>query len=185
MSGIYARTKYDSLFQQELTTQSVRPSYYSINDDSWNNASKCVSYNGPRSNRNYDTGEIDTGDRILRVDVENMLARDYSDTKYTSGNTLEEKKKRLLESVNSLKPVNTECDTYLDLNNSRLDSDNKLFRETAYDVTFTPIIDPREWVYYGANETEGNNREGRSSRYDTKIDLEKAMTNIQNAVSLK
>jgi len=76
MSGIYARTKYDSLFQQELTTQSVRPSYYSINDDSWNNASKCVSYNGPRSNRNYDTGEIDTGDRILRVDVENMLARD-------------------------------------------------------------------------------------------------------------
>lgn len=185
MSGIYARTKYDSLFQQELATQSVRPSYYSINDDSWNNASKCVSYNGPRSNRNYDTGEVDTGDRVLRVDVENMLARDYSDTKYTSGNTLEEKKKRLLESVNSLKPVNTECDTYLDLNNSRLDSDNKLFRETAYDVTFTPIIDPREWVYYGANETEGNNREGRSSRYDTKIDLEKAMTNIQNAVALK
>ena len=185
MSGIYARTKYDSLFQQELTTQSVRPSYYSINDDSWNNASKCVSYNGPRSNRNYDTGEVDTGDRILRVDVENMHARDYSDTKYTSGNTLEEKKKRLLESVNSLKPVNTECDTYLDLNNTRLDSDNKLFRETAYDVTFTPIIDPREWVYYGANETEGNNREGRSSRYDTKIDLEKAMTTIQNAVALK
>ena len=71
------------------------------------------------------------------------------------------------------------------MNNTRLDSDNKKFRETAYDVTFSPIIDPREWVYYGNQETEGNNREGRSSRYDTKIDLEKAMTTIQNAVALK
>jgi hypothetical protein len=185
MTGIYARTKYDSLFQEELTTQSVRPSYYSIDDNTWNNASKCVSYNGPRSNRNYDNGEVNTGDRIVRVDVENMLARDYSDTKYTSGNTLEEKKKRLLTTVNTLTSNNAECDTYLDLNNTRLDSDNKVFRETAYDVTFTPIIDPREWVFNGANETAGNNREGRSSRYDTKIDLEKAMTTLQNTVSLK
>ena len=185
MAGIYAGTKYDSLFQEELTTQSVRSSYYKINDDSWNNAAKCVSYNGPRSNRNYDTGEVDTGDRILRVDVENMLARDYSDTKYTSGNTLEEKKKRLLSAVNNFTPNTVECDSYLDRNNTRLDSDNKIFRETAYDVTFNPIIDPREWVFNGAQETEGNNREGRSSRYDTKIDLEKTMTAIQNAVSLK
>jgi hypothetical protein len=185
MAGIYAGRKYDSLFQEELAVQSVRPSYYKINELASNNDSKCVSYNGPRANRNYDTGEVDTGDRILRVDVENMLARDYSDTKYTSGNTLEEKKKRLLETVNSFKPVDTECSSYLDLNNSRLDSDNKIFRETAYDVHFTPIIDPREWVFYGKNETEGNHREGRSSRYDTKIDLEKAMTTIQNAVSLK
>ena len=185
MSGIYARAKYDGLFQEELTTQSVRPGYYSIDPDTALNNSRCFSGNGPRSDRNYDSGEFDYGSRAMRADIESSLARDWSDTKYTSGNTLEEKKKRLLESVNSLKPVNTECDTYLDLNNSRLDSDNKIFRETAYDVTFNPIIDPREWVYYGANETEGNNREGRSSRYDTKIDLEKAMTNIQNAVSLK
>jgi len=185
MAGIFARTKYDSLFQEELTTQSVRPTYYSIDDNSWDNAKKCVSYNGPRSNRNGTIGEIDTGDRLLRVDVENMLARDYSDTKYTSGNTLEEKKKRLLETVSSFNPNTPDCDNYLDKNNSRLDGDNKIFRETAFDVTFTPIIDPREWVFNGYNETEGNNRYGRSTRYDTKIDLESAMTKIQNAVALK
>ena len=56
---------------------------------------------------------------------------------------------------------------------SILDIDNKIFRETAYDVTFNPIIDPREWVFYGHGEATNNNREGRSSRYDTKLDLEK------------
>jgi hypothetical protein len=185
MAGIFARSKYDSLFQEEITTQSVRPTYYSIDDNSWDNAKKCVSYNGPRSNRNGTIGEIDTGDRLLRVDVENMLARDYSDTKYTSGNTLEEKKKRLLETVSNFNPNTPDCDNYLDKNNSRLDGDNKIFRETAFDVTFTPIIDPREWVYNGYNETEGNNRYGRSTRYDTKIDLESAMAKIQNAAALK
>ena len=185
MAGIYARTKYDSLFQEELTTQSVRSSYYNINDDTWNNEAKCVSYNGPRSNRNGDTGEVDTGDRLLRVDVENMIARDYSDTKYTSGNTLEEKKKRLLEAVSNFKPNNIECNSYLDKNNTRLESDNKIFRETSYNVTFKPIIDPREWVFYGAKETEGNNREGRSTRYDTKIDLEQVMSTIQQTAALK
>ena len=81
MSGIYAGTKYDALFQEELATQTVRPNYYSIDDNTWNNNSKCVSINGPRANRTGDTGEVDTGDRVLRVDVENSLARDYSDTK--------------------------------------------------------------------------------------------------------
>ena len=185
MAGIFARSKYDSLFQEELTTQSVRPTYYSIDDNSWDNAKKCVSYNGPRSNRNGAIGEIDTGDRLLRVDVENMLARDYSDTKYTSGNTLEEKKKRLLQTVSNFNPSTAECDNYLDKSNSRLDGDNKIFRETAYDVTFTPIIDPREWVFNGSKETEGNNRDGRSTRYDTKIDLENVMNKIQNAAALK
>jgi hypothetical protein len=185
MTGIYSGSKYDSLFQEELTTQTLRPNYYSIDDNTWNNSAKCVSYNGPRSNRNYDTGEVDTGDRNLRVDVENMLARDYSDTKYMSGNTLEEKKKRLLSTVSNFTPNNVECSTYLDLSNSRLDSDNKIFRETAYNVIFDPIIDPREWVFYGEKENSGNNREGRSTRYDTKIDLEQTVDNIRNAVALK
>ena len=70
-----------------MRTQSVKPGHYSIDNNTWDNAAKCVSYNGPRSNRNYDTGEVDTGDRVLRVDVENQLARDYSDTKYLTGNT--------------------------------------------------------------------------------------------------
>jgi len=183
MSGIYAGTKYDELFQEELVTQSVRPNYYSIDDNTWNNNAKCVSYNGPRSNRNYDTGEVDTGDRVLRVDVENQLARDYSDTKYMTGNTLEEKKKRLLEKVQNFTPNNVECSDYLNENNSLLNIDNKVFRETAYDVTFSPIIDPREWVFYGNGEASGNNRFGRSSRYDTKLDLEKQINMIKNAAS--
>ena len=168
MSGIYAGTKYDALFQEELVTQSVRPNYYSIDNNTWDNGGKCASMNGPRANRNGDTGEVDTGDRVLRVDVENQLARDYSDTKYMTGNTLEEKKQRLLSTVKSFTPNNIECSDFLDNKNSLLDIDNKVFRETAYDVTFNPIIDPREWVYNGNGNTSGNNRFGRSSRYDTK-----------------
>jgi hypothetical protein len=183
MSGIYAGTKYDSLFQEELVTQTVKPGHYSIDNNTWDNGAKCVSYNGPRSNRTGDTGEVDTGDRVLRVDVENQLARDYSDTKYLSGNTLEEKKKRLLSTVSNFKPNNMECNNFLDNKYSILDIDNNVFRETAYDVTFNPIIDPREWVFYGHGEAMNNNREGRSSRYDTKIDLEKKINFIRNAAS--
>lgn len=183
MSGIYAGTKYDALFQEELVTQSVRPNYYSIDNNTWESNAKCASYNGPRANRTGDTGEVDTGDRVLRVDVENGLARDYSDTKYMTGNTLEEKKKRLVAKVQSFTPKNSECDTFLDNKNSLLDMDNKVFRETAFDVTFNPIIDPREWVYYGNGDTTGNNRFGRSSRYDTKLDLEKQINIIRSAAS--
>jgi hypothetical protein len=98
-----------------------------------------------------------------------------------NGNTLEEKKKRLLASVQGFTANNAECTTYLDEKNSLLDIDNKVFRETAFDVTFTPIIDPREWTYYGAGEATGNNRFGRSSRYDTKLDLETKISQIRNA----
>jgi hypothetical protein len=181
MSGIYAGTKYDQLFQEELVTETVKPGHYSIDNNTWDNNAKCVSYNGPRSNRN--TGEVDTGDRVLRVDVENQLARDYSDTKYLSGNTLEEKKQRLLSTVKNFNPVYNECSTTLDEKNSLLDIDNKIYRETAYDVIFNPIIDPREWVFYGHNYTQGNNREGRSSRFDTKLDLETKINFIRNAAS--
>jgi len=181
MSGIYAGTKYDQLFQEELVTETVKPGHYSIDDNTWNNNSKCMSPNGPRSNRNGDTGEVDTGDRVLRVDVENELARDYSDTKYMSGNTLEEKKKRLLAKVQSFNPNNADCNTFLDEQNSLLDIDNKVFRETAFDVTFHPIIDPRQWVFYGNGDATGNDRDGRSSRYDTKLDLEKKINYIRNA----
>ena len=183
MAGIYAGTKYDSLFQEELVTQTVTPGHYSIDVDTWDNNAKCASFNGPRSNRNYATGEVDTGDRALRVDVENQLARDYSDTKYLSGNTLEEKKKRLLSTVSNFTANNTDCSNFLDEKNSILDIDNKMYREMAFDVTFTPIIDPREWVFYGNGEAMGNNREGRSSRYDTKLDLEKKINFIRNAAS--
>jgi len=183
MSGIYAGTKYDSLFQEELVTQSVRPNYYSIDNNTWENNAKCVSFNGPGANRTGDTGEVDTGDRILRVDVENGLARDYSDTKYMTGNTLEEKKKRLIEKVQNFTPNNIECSDYLDNKNSLLDMDKKIFRETAYDVTFNPIIDPREWVYNGSGNAVGNNRFGRSSRYDTKLELEKQINMIKNAAN--
>lgn len=185
MAGIFAKSKYDSLFQDELTTQSVRPNYYSIDDNTWNNAKKCVSYNGPRSNRTGDIGEIDTGDRLLRVDVENMLARDYSDTKYTSGNTLEEKRKRLIEQASKYTPVFSQCGEVSDLQNSRLDMDNKIFRQTAYDVTFSPIIDPREWVFYGSSDSTNNNRFGRSSRYDVKDGQIKSMNDLRNEVALK
>jgi hypothetical protein len=184
MSGIYSGTKYDALFQEELATQTVRPSYYSIDDNTWNNNAKCFSNNGPRANRNYDSGEVDTGDRVLRVDVESQLARDYSDTKYMTGNTLEEKKKRLLASVQNFTPKIADCDNYLDNTNSLLDIDNKVFRETAFDVTFSPIIDPREWVFYGNGDAAGNNRFGRSSRYDTKLDLEKQINTIRTAASV-
>ena len=183
MSGIYAGTKYDNLFQEELVTQSVKPGHYSIDNNTWDNSSKCVSYNGPRSNRTGDTGEVDTGDRSLRVDVENQLARDYSDTKYLSGNTLEEKKKRLLATVQNFSPNNKDCNNYLDEKHSQLDIDNKVYRETAFDVTFQPIIDPREWVFYGHGDAAQNNREGRSSRYDTKLELEKKINLIRNAAS--
>ena len=185
MSGIYARTKYDSLFQEELATQTVRPSYYNINDDTWNSNKKCVSYNGPRANRTGDTGEVDTGDRALRVDVESKLARDYSDTKYMSGNTLEEKKKKLLEQVQNFSPVYAECTPDLDIQNSLLDSDNKVFREKAFNVIHDNIIDAREWVFNGNGDATGNNRFGRSTRYDIKQVLEKQMDEIKNAVALK
>jgi hypothetical protein len=125
MSGIFAGTKYDDLLQEELVTESVKPGHYSIDNNTWDNGAKCTSYNGPRSNRNYHTGEVDTGDRVLRVDVENQLARDYSDTKYLTGNTLEEKKQRLLATVNNFTPKNMECSTFLDETHSILDIDNR------------------------------------------------------------
>ena len=33
MSGIYAGTKYDQLFQEELVTQTVKPGHYSIDNN--------------------------------------------------------------------------------------------------------------------------------------------------------
>jgi hypothetical protein len=94
------------------------------------------------------------------------------------------KKKRLLEKVQNFTPVNNECNEYLNNNNSLLDIDNKVFRETAYDVTFNPIIDPREWVFNGNGNAVGNNRFGRSSRYDTKLELEKQINMIKSAATL-
>jgi hypothetical protein len=185
MSGIYSGTKYDALFQEELTTQTVRPSYYKINEDTAANNAKCFSANGPRANRNYDSGEFDTGDRVTRTEIENQLARDWSDTKYTSGNTLEEKRKRLIEQASKHTPVFTQCSEVSDLQNSRLDMDNKIFRQTAYDVTFSPIIDPREWVFYGSSDSTNNNRFGRSSRYDVKDGQIKSMNDLRNEVALK
>ena len=184
MSGIYSRNKYDALFQEELTTQTVRPGYYSIDPDTALNNSRCFSGNGPRSDRNYDSGEFDYGSRAMRTDIESSLARDWSDTKYTSGNTLAEKRQRLIEKASQLTPRFTECNTILDLENTRLDIDNKNFRQTAYDVTFRPIIDPREWVFNGSAESTGNNRFGRSSRYDVKLGLEESMNNLRNVVAL-
>jgi hypothetical protein len=106
-----------------------------------------------------------------------------------SGNTLEEKRKILLKQVENFNPVTSDCDNSLDLNNSRLDSDNKVFRETSFNVIYDNIIDPREWVYYGNNanglDVTGNNRFGRSSRYDVKLDIEKTTANIKSAVALK
>lgn len=185
MSGIYSGTKYDALFQEELTTQTVRPSYYSINEDTSANDAKCFSANGPRANRNYDSGEFDTGNRVTRTEIENQLARDWSDTKYTSGNTLEEKRKRLIEQASKYSPKFTQCNDILDEQNSRLDMDNKIFRQTAYDVTFNPIIDPREWVFYGSGDSTDNNRFGRSSRYDVKDAQIKSMNDLRNMVALK
>jgi hypothetical protein len=185
MSGIYARAKYDGLFQEELTTQSVRPGYYSIDPNTALNNSRCFSGNGPRSDRNYDSGEFDYGSRAMRADIESSLARDWSDTKYTSGNTLAEKRQRLIEKASQLTPKFTECNTILDLENTRLDIDNKNFRQTAYDVTFRPIIDPREWVFDGSANSTGNNRFGRSSRYDVKTDLIDSMNNLRNVTALK
>jgi hypothetical protein len=66
---------------------------------------------------------------------------------------------------------------------------NKKLDENFLCEIYDNIIDAREWVYYGSNtaglDATGNNRFGRSSRYDVKNGIEEKMNNIKNAVALK
>jgi hypothetical protein len=80
------------------------------------------------------------------------------------------------------------CSEFLDLNYTRLEEPSRITEKPFNRYAF-PIIDPKEFIFHGFNaqqfnsSTTGNVRDGRSTRYDSKLDLEKQNAELRRSAN--
>lgn len=176
MSGLYTRTLYDESNNRDSVNISTASGVWIANTPQQSDT-MCYSNNGPRNTRNSSVLPIEYQNAI---DIESALkCIDVPLTRSMNNNTLAERDKTLNKLQGDAKKRNAgqNCSNFLDNNHTRL-GDPAYITEKSYDRYGYPIIDPREWTFYGFTEkqftssTEGNVRDGRSTRYDTKTTLD-------------
>lgn len=180
MSGHFSRLSYDKCFLDQETNQSTKPGDYKLYYGQTNNDNSCFTTLGPRNNRNGISSEVKQSENLAaRTDLESVLSlRDQKASRCTTGNTLEEKNKKLMGDLKT----STLCNNFLNPINSRLDTpmdEYKGLSTLKLQVEF-PIIDPVARVFYGHNKTslvnqEENSRAGKMTRLEAKDEYSKKL----------
>lgn len=181
MSGIFTRSLYDECNNKETLNISTGPGVWT-NNTVQTSQNACFSNNGPRNTRQMNSSELNVQYNNA-IDIENSLyGLDIPLSRCMTQRTLIERDQKLNNTYNNMinKKEPAFCDNYLDLNYTRLEEPLHV-SELPYPTFQYPIIDPKEWVYYGASDypTVGNLREGLQTRYDTKMKLEKTNAAIR------
>lgn len=175
MSGIFSRSRYDECNNKETVNISAGPGVWT-NNTIQKSPDACFSMNGPRNSRLMNSSELNVQYNNA-IDVESSLyGLDIPLSRCMTQRTLVERDQKLNNLYNNMKDKKEPeiCSNFLDLNYTRFDEPLHA-SELPYPAFGYPIIDPREWVYYGHAKfpTNGNVREGSQTRYDTKMKLEK------------
>jgi len=173
MSGYNTRKIYDNCYSVEFIDQQVNPSKYRTLDEFAENGGKCHALNGPRANKARSTGELGKTTIVYRTDLESQLFNlDVPDSRCITLNTMKEKNERLARiakaGIHMLKE--TQCNKKQDFTYSRLEIPVNNFRSIEINRYSYPIIDPKEFVYYGSVNTEqvGNQRFGVNTQLQAK-----------------
>lgn len=173
MAGIYSRKIYDNCYNVEFINQQVNPCKYQTYVPFAENNEKCNALNGPRANKTRATGELGINNDILyRTDIESLLQNlDVPDSRCITLKTMREKNERLAKIANSKQISHTDCKKDQDTIYSRLDIPVNNYRSVYINRFEYPIIDPKEFVYYGydnSNEQINNQRFGVNTQLAAK-----------------
>ena len=171
MSGHFSRKIYDNCYSIEFIDQQVNPAKYKTDPNFGENNVPCHSLSGPRANARRTTGELGTSNREYRTDIESQLFNlDIPDSRCITLNTMREKNERLAKYAKALKVNYSDCNKKQDFRYSRLDIPVNDFRSIQINRYGFPIIDPKEFVYYGTSNTDqvGNQRFGVNTQLQAK-----------------
>ena len=179
MSGHFSRKIYDYCYTDEFIAQQVNPCKYRTLSGFGENNTKCQSYNGPRANQARSTGELgDFGETssgfAYRADIESQLMNlDVPDSRCITLQTVQEKDARLAKLAKSKKIDYSSCNKKQDFTYTRLDIPVSNLRSVYINRYEFPIIDPKEFVYYGSAGTKqtGNQRWGVDTQLEAKDDV--------------
>lgn len=193
MTGYYSRSLYDKCNNEESLTISAGPGNWTLSTAQQNDQ-LCFSGNGPRNTRTGNSSVLPI-EYPNAIDIESALkGLDIPLSRCMSSNTLQERdasmnkmyndaKKRIAgqncnDKVVAFPLLKTSANNFLDMNHTRLEEPSRI-AEKSFNRYGFPIIDPNEWIFHGFtgqqfnSTTEGNVRDGRSTRYDDKAELEK------------
>jgi hypothetical protein len=181
MSGIYARKIYDNCYNVEFMKQQVNPCKYRTFEPFGDNTKKCNALNGPRANKARSTGELGNSNISYRTDIESQLQNlDIPDSRCISLRTMREKNERMSKIAKSKTISYTDCNKDQDTVYSRLDIPVNNYRSIYINRFSYPIIDPKEFVYYGyGNSTDqiDNQRFGVNTQLAAKDKINKPNMN--------
>lgn len=169
MAGCNTRMMYDQLAFKEKVEESKKPGTYRLYDQQNQHANTCFAANGPRSTRFHASNEIPQFKKADRVEIESLLTgRSFKNAKYMNGRTVEARSK----SLNKFKgKVNSNCSKLMNHTSTRLNNPSIDLRSvdvTKYHMDY-PIINPKEWTFYGFNKNEKDTlRFGRNTQLDAR-----------------
>ncbi len=177
MSSQFTRSSYDQNKTNNDFIQSTKAGYLTLTTIQ-EPPNQCHSLHGPRNTRTGTSSELGTkykdsiqiesmlkglgGDLSRNLDINSSIKRDIS---------LIDKYEKMPKTT-----VNT-CSTFLDVNHTRLNPNDKL-QEKPWNRYEYQIQDPMSKYFDGfvstnkLNNTHGNNRQGISTRYESKVLLE-------------
>jgi hypothetical protein len=155
MSSHFSRKIYDNCYSLEFIDQQVNPCKYRTYEQFAENNIKCHSFNGPRANKARSTGELGDTQFAFRTDVESQLFNlDVPDSRCITLKTMKEKNERLAKIAESTKVNYSDCDKKQDYKYTRLENPVNDLRSVYINRFGYPIIDPKEFIYYGTPNTE-------------------------------
>ena len=174
MSGIFSRSLYDECNNRETLDISVAPGVW-VHNTIQQNPEACFPKNGPRNTRLMNSSELNARYENV-IDIENSLyGIDIPLSRCMNQRTLIDRDIKLNNLYQSNKKFQEPkmCNDFLDDKYTRLDEPGHI-TEKPFPINQYPIIEPKNWVYYGTDEesTYGNKRDGLQTRYDTKMSLE-------------
>jgi len=175
MSGYFSRSLYDECNNKESIGISTKPGQW-VFDTLQEHQEGCFSKNGPRNTRGMATSQV--GIRYTdTIDIENSLrGSDIPLSRCMGLNTLQERDEKLNKLYTAIpKKEIISCSNNMDYNYTRLEPRLNLV-EQSFNRYGYPIIDPLEFVYNGFEQygMDKNNREGVSTRFNSKAKLEEA-----------
>jgi hypothetical protein len=176
MASHFSRKIYDNCYSIEFIDQQVNPCKYRTYEPYAENKEKCHTLNGPRANKLRSTGELGNTDISYRTDIESQLFNlDVPDSRCITLKTMKEKNERLAKIAESQEVSYVDCKKNQDIIYSRLDIPVNDYRSVYINRFDFPIIDPKEFVYYGSSGTDqiNNQRWGENTQLAAKDKIAK------------
>ncbi len=176
MASHFSRKIYDNCYNLEFIDQQVNPCKYRTYEPYAENKAKCHALNGPRSNKPRSTGELGNTNVAYRTDIESQLFNlDVPDSRCITMKTMKEKNERLAKIANKSKITYPECEKKQDFEYTRLNQPVGDLRSVYINRFGYPIIDPKEFIYWGSANTEqmGNQSWGVNTQLAAKDKVSK------------